>query len=87
MSRKVLAARFGKKVGAIQQMRNKTEKRNHRKQREAEIGPKVIDPRITDANAQVTIEKSIADRIIPVGEMEDMSNIAFNSNDDFLNRI
>jgi len=39
------------------------------------------------ANAQVIIEKSIADRIIPVGEMQDMSNIAYNDSDDFLNRI
>lgn len=39
------------------------------------------------ANAEVIIEKSIADRIIPVGEMEDMSNIAYNDDDDFLNRI
>jgi hypothetical protein len=56
MSRKVLTARFGKKVGAIQQMQNKTEKRGHRKQREAEIGPKVIDPRKEE------IEKFVTDR-------------------------
>ena len=39
------------------------------------------------ANSQVIIEKSIADRIIPVGQMEDMSDIAYNDDDDFLNRI
>ena len=34
------------------------------------------------ANSQVIIEKSIADRIIPVGQMEDMSDTA-NDDDDF----
>lgn len=39
------------------------------------------------ANSQVIIEKTIADRIIPVGQVEDMSNIAYNDDDDFLNRF
>ena len=56
MSRKVLAARVGKKVSAIQQIQSKTEKRDHRKQREAEIGTKVTDPRKEE------IEKFVTDR-------------------------
>jgi hypothetical protein len=39
------------------------------------------------ANSQVIIEKSIADRIAPVTSMDDMSNIAYNDDDEFLNRI
>jgi len=39
------------------------------------------------ANSQVIIEKTIADRIAPVNSMDDMSNIAYNDDDDFLNRI
>jgi len=39
------------------------------------------------ANSQVVIEKNITDRIMPVGEIQSMANIAYNDDDDFLNRI